>query len=360
MRGRLENIDGLRGLAALLVLTQHLFEQIDWLASPRIQFAHWPARFLLHYLDLGKIGVVAFFALSGFVVPFSFGNGHGKLGFVIGRFFRLYPAYWVSMLSAVAVIPFVSTTKFTALQILANSTMLQQAFHCVDILPVYWTLFIELLFYGLCLVMYSLDWLSSSRSIAIIFASFLAVAVIGSIVRAELGFALPVGIPLYIAVMLFGTQARRHFIEGVADEGSLLWTMLAALLLVIPIAWFIAYTDISHRESVNADILGFYVAIGLFLLCIMRNAFGTAFLVYAGTISYSIYLFHPIALDLGRYIAVKFQWPISGTIFVLVTLLLTLGVSHACMRLIERPMIRLGRRVTQCLSVASAMRVSIP
>ena len=56
-------------------------------------------------IDVGRLGVIIFFAISGFVICRSFGGpreGAGKR-FVIRRLCRLYPAYWVSMLGGILV-----------------------------------------------------------------------------------------------------------------------------------------------------------------------------------------------------------------------------------------------------------------
>jgi hypothetical protein len=79
------------------------------------------------------------------VIPFSLKN-KGFRDFWISRFFRLYPAYWLSILLVVLVggsIPAVLT-------LVINVTMLQKFVGFPDMIGVYWTLQIELIFYMLC------------------------------------------------------------------------------------------------------------------------------------------------------------------------------------------------------------------
>src|SRR5438045_9287952 len=53
------------------------------------------------YFEFGITGVVLFFAISGFVIYGTLRGPRAGTGrrFVISRFFRLFPAYWVSVLA---------------------------------------------------------------------------------------------------------------------------------------------------------------------------------------------------------------------------------------------------------------------
>ena len=59
----------------------------------------WP-----DYFEFGITGVVLFFAISGFVIYGTLRGPRGNAGrrFIISRFFRLFPAYWVSMAAGLA------------------------------------------------------------------------------------------------------------------------------------------------------------------------------------------------------------------------------------------------------------------
>ena len=101
-------IDSLRGVAVSTVVIQHFFAS---LVSPVI----------LAVFDPGMFGVTVFFSVSGFIIPQSVRSSDDRLRrFAIARVFRLYPAYWISLILAVAVYsaPFRS--------IVVNATMLQR------------------------------------------------------------------------------------------------------------------------------------------------------------------------------------------------------------------------------------------
>ena len=72
-------LDGLRGIAALLVIVYHVFECFDWTPVPH-----------------GYLAVDFFFVLSGFVIGYAYDSRWNE-GLTVGQFFkrrliRLHPA----------------------------------------------------------------------------------------------------------------------------------------------------------------------------------------------------------------------------------------------------------------------------
>ena len=96
--GRLRYIDALRGIAAVLVLWLHVANSYRAMSPQTEAHARWLNDFISQ-IDIGRIGVVVFFLISGFVIPFSIkpASAAPVAGFVIRRVFRIYPAYWLSV-----------------------------------------------------------------------------------------------------------------------------------------------------------------------------------------------------------------------------------------------------------------------
>ncbi|MFH8410079.1 acyltransferase family protein [Streptomyces sp. NPDC018019] len=143
-RPRLRVLDGLRLLAALMVLAYHYITLRDgWGEDPT---AFSPV--VRHVSEYGWLGVEVFFLISGFVICMSaWGRSLGD--FVTSRVSRLYPAYWVAVLLTAAVLtvwPNVRSADNWE-TVLTNLTMLQQGLGVPDVDDAYWTLFIELKFY---------------------------------------------------------------------------------------------------------------------------------------------------------------------------------------------------------------------
>jgi peptidoglycan/LPS O-acetylase OafA/YrhL len=158
-------IDCLRGIAALLVIYLHL---ADHFLTTEPNLGAWDRSSfvaLTEVIDIGKSGVIVFFAISGYVIPFSLmkPGDHAVQRFVVGRFFRLYPAYWLSLPAGLAILLIVLHQHVDAPLVVANVTMLQQFFGIENILGIYWTLQIELIFYALCVGLFVIGLLQKTK-----------------------------------------------------------------------------------------------------------------------------------------------------------------------------------------------------
>lgn len=119
--------------------------------------------FFLAHVNLGQVGVVIFFVISGMVIPYSLKQGrHALAVFAVSRFFRLYPAYWFSIALAVASSDWFLSTPVPLSTVLINMTMLQAAVQTPDLFGVYWTLIIEMFFYVACAALFSVGLLGKA------------------------------------------------------------------------------------------------------------------------------------------------------------------------------------------------------
>jgi peptidoglycan/LPS O-acetylase OafA/YrhL len=90
---RMGHIDSIRGIAALLVAFLHISE--EYVQIPAIK-AHGTFLYEIAYqFDFGRIGVVAFFAISGFVIcpTLKGGRYEGARRFLIGVFSVSFPHF---------------------------------------------------------------------------------------------------------------------------------------------------------------------------------------------------------------------------------------------------------------------------
>lgn len=140
-RGRLVEIDALRGIGALCVLIFHY--------STRFQEMFPEASHVPFSFPGGNYRVLLFFAISGFAIFFSLERIASVADFFVNRFARLYPAYLVAMLLTLSVEYAAHATRLLIGPgaILANFTMLEEFAFLPAVDGAYWTLSVEIAFY---------------------------------------------------------------------------------------------------------------------------------------------------------------------------------------------------------------------
>jgi peptidoglycan/LPS O-acetylase OafA/YrhL len=139
-------IDMLRFFAAFIVVLFHLNLFVPYVDN-------W-YRNLVKY---GWLGVPVFFVISGYCIMLSASTSSGSLNFLTKRFFRIYPAYWLSLVIVLGAALFqktytgtnsVANIPVTVPHIIANITLFTWPVSNIKISNfVYWTLTCEVIFY---------------------------------------------------------------------------------------------------------------------------------------------------------------------------------------------------------------------
>lgn len=336
--GRYEFLDGVRGLAALLVAVQH---GLEILFDPHL-VARLP-------VNLGETGVVLFFLVSGMVIPPSLAR-HGSLGrFWVKRLLRLYPAYWASLAGCLVLValglfppPFVSMRSPVA-GALANLTMLQSFLRVPSAIGAYWTLPLELFFYGLCSGLWVTRLLGRPMLCA---AAGTGVLLAFEAIAAVRHGSVPAGRAGLVLAALFGAAVLAWL------EGRTTWPRLALLGLgaasVVSVGLWLRFARFPVPHEVAAPpagvvMLSWLVAALLFFAAVAARAQPLpAPMLWLGRISYSYYLWH---IPMLMALATAFQGRGASAWWLLAAaLLLTAAVAELCFRAVELPGIRLGRR----------------
>jgi peptidoglycan/LPS O-acetylase OafA/YrhL len=172
---RLGVLDGLRGIAVLLVLWYHIWE-ISWLPAP----VSW----LQFVPETGFIGVTLFFFLSGFVIayPFVRANEQNRAQpswshFAWRRFLKIVPSYVLSIVVAYALgyaqsQPNAGTVPDVLTHLLFIHTWFPDRYGTIN--GVLWTLAVEVEFYCLFPLIWQTfkraPWLTAGSMIAIAWA----------------------------------------------------------------------------------------------------------------------------------------------------------------------------------------------
>jgi len=346
---RLRYIDALRGIAALLVLWMHVANGYHALSPATAAHGRWLNDFVAS-IDAGRIGVVVFFLISGFVVPFSVraDSAAPVQGFAIRRFFRIFPAYWLSVPLAAFAFFWIAGSPFSAGEFLVNLTLLQDVFGVRPAEGVYWTLLVELVFYALCIALLLSRSLFSARRIAIVAAS-LALLHVAAMFMVWLGkpvASIAIAFwPLNLSAMFCGALYR---LQATAVRDRVASSILQALAIFYVVALPLGAMVAAHKVPTYtiAYALGFI----LFIAGTRFARIETRLTDWLGRISYSIYLLHPVVAEL-LYVWLLRQ-PVASAwrtqylvVYLVVVTALTLGAAALAFRFVEAPAIRLGHRL---------------
>ncbi|MFE7660663.1 acyltransferase family protein [Streptomyces celluloflavus] len=329
---RLAALDGLRLLAALMVVFYHYVALArPWGHATDTIFptAHRAAQY-------GWLGVEVFFLISGFVICMSvWGRTLGE--FAVSRVSRLFPAYWAGILLTVAVVK--TWPEVTSIRgwnaVITNLTMLQGGNNTPNVDPVHWTLFVELKFYLIVAVVVLFG--VTYRNCLILCGVWTAAAALAPVLKTPLltAFAMPQYAPFFIAGIAFYLM-RRH------RPNAVLWAIVILQLLLAQ--RYIPYRLATSVGKAAAEALPTWparvVIITAFAL-VGAIALGACdrirwkWLTTAGALTYPLYLIH---LNIGMTLIHHFRNRIPAPVLVASVTALMLLTAWLIHRIVERPL----------------------
>ena len=243
-----------------------------------------------------------FFGISGIVIVGALQRACGPLVFAIERATRIYPVLWASVLVICAL---AGMTHYEgrgwpdAPTLTANLLALPPLVPGTLIHPAAWSLSYELLFYGFCAVVWQLRRRLGPWAFAL--AVPVAAALLFFHVRALL---MPIGMGAAVLLAHRPRLARWAVAPGLGLLIFLVcWETLCrshgAELMAIKLADIKGW-DILLLLSASAAALFTFAGIlagrGLF-----SRALSTAPMQFLGTVSYSLYLWHPIVMSMVKH-----------------------------------------------------------
>jgi peptidoglycan/LPS O-acetylase OafA/YrhL len=338
---RLGWLDALRGIAALVVVFDH--SSYSFMAEFRQE--------LMPEFNTSRYGIMVFFLVSGYIIPASLERRGCVRTFWIGRLFRIYPlwAAVVTGIMAAAALGVAEVRDFDGQNVAsvaaAHLMLLQELLGTPNLLLVLWTLSYEMAFYLLVVALFTVRLHQRSAAVAVTLGALAALSVAAGFVLpvSALSNALGTGwlIALSSVVMVtaiccasFGAAALRVFggvLGGVfalalvafngtvpvweglvilavmflgtavyrADTGQIRWAYAGcAAALVVAFAVGSAYVDGDGGHFTRrAWIVSFLLAVVTFGVgLVLRRRRIPRLLAGLGTISYSVYLVHPVLL----------------------------------------------------------------
>ncbi len=348
---RFGNIDTLRGVAALLVIWLHSSEV--FVALPAVAAQGTAAFDIADLLGLGRMGVVAFFAISGYViVPTVCGPRlDGTIDFLIKRFFRLFPPYWFAVAVATVTVWWLFGHPLRAATVAANLTMVPLEFGEPQMMGHFWTLEVELIFYAIVVALF---WTSKLGREDIIAWSLLALSLLWPILfRTRVGRMILdhnevwTFLSYFLSVMFWGAMLRTRMAPATpapepASRQSWPFLAMTALVFARPLLAITLGSATVNREEWRGTLLGLF----LFLAVVRSSAWSGRPFVWIGTISYSLYLLHPAVFYPLFHVASRHPALADAPLwsYVLVSMIASVACASLAYRFIERPSIALSRR----------------
>lgn len=348
---RLRPLDGLRGVAILLVLFYHVWDQLGVaLALPANLF---PLSFLL----AGNTGVTLFFLLSGFLVtrPFFHGLQRGELPslkqYALQRALRILPPYY-----AVALLGLLYTQQYD--QWLSVLSFSAAGYDLGYFSAVWWSLATEIQFYILVPFLFLILSRSSPLKVALLCGGMLAayLLVVGKWTAAQVGFELQYRLilsvigqmPAFLMGMLLawlfkpGRQRLNAHVSELMLLGLLVllaWVLLPAAAMGPKIYIWNAPWYVLPETLLWGGVCWVMLSRQQPVFSFLDNRLTRFF----GRISFSLYLVHmPIIQVLNEHAVIDASWCRA-----VLVVLLSIGLAQALYWSIEKPSLLLKKTLMQ-------------
>lgn len=361
---RFQFVDLLRGLAALSVAVGHLtlvFLKFPSLVA-RITMAEPtnPVAFpefideVLSYFTFASVGVGVFFLISGFVIALSL-DRLAVAPFLVQRFFRIFPTYWVAFGLGVTAL-FVSgafwskPVTYDFMDYFSNTFLISDFFARYDILTVMWTLQIEIKFY--LLIPFFHKGLRKGSVLGVLLWTvglslfyWYAATSCGKGVEEcwshyRFGLKMVLREAAFITFMLIGSIFYAHFKRVISSRQAVL---VGAFLFVsfLASAPFTPFANVTETYRVP-----FAWGLAIFLCCyLLRDKITlTPAFRFLADISYPLYVVHPLVGYVTIRLALAYGLSYSAGLFL--ALALVIAAATAIHLGVESPLIALGKRLT--------------
>jgi peptidoglycan/LPS O-acetylase OafA/YrhL len=345
---RLQTIQALRAVAALMVVSHHAATIPHGALPPGPTFAPLPA------LDeFGCAGVDIFFVISGFIIGHTIARADatpGAMRFLLRRIVRVAPLFWAACL-ATALFEWSVHGSWPALRSLINGATIlplsSVGTFVANPAPVYlsWTLGFELLFY---LVMALSLASGGRRAVGIALAVSIALAALGLVAQfswAPLAFGLN-PIVAEFSLGLFASIVWERWPAAVSSRTAIAAGMIlfaAGLVVNLGLNPDPAQAMVGKSSLIRTLVWGvpaFLLVLGSALDSRRQVGWLAARAALLGEASYAIYLIHPLVLYALHDAGLALLMPGKAS-FVAVALGASAAAGLLTYLAFERPLMRL-------------------
>jgi peptidoglycan/LPS O-acetylase OafA/YrhL len=351
-----KNLNSLRFIAALIVLLSHVGQLVNVFGVTE--------NFKPVYTSpiQGELGVILFFALSGFLITYlllaeqKINDTINVKAFYIRRALRIWPLYFLTIILAIFVFPFINFLVFKGYDAAVIWTGLSWKlfFYCIfmpnivmDFLGFIpyathsWTIGAEEQFYFLWPLLFK-----KVRNKMAIFAGVLIVyLLLYYLLRyfpnenkySKIGFLIWSRYPIS-CMAIGGLYAYLAFIKNTAAEKikSILFTVWVQLLMVLVLV-LMALTGY-YFKFFNNEIYALLLGYQVYNLAVNPKpvfSLENRLLNYLGKISYGLYMFHPLAIVCAIKLCLLLQYTHSYLLYPL-AVVIAVALSAVSYRFFEK------------------------
>jgi peptidoglycan/LPS O-acetylase OafA/YrhL len=290
--GKLQGVEAGRGLAAFLVVMYHAARHF------KLDIGYLPWGGVFHF---GHVGVDFFFVLSGFLIYFVHAGDIGRprqlARYVRRRTSRIYPVYWFALLGSLALVLASRNQTLPQVGLLLQTLFLAQPLGA-PLLGVSWTLQHEMLFYGVFALMI-LNLRLGQAVLGLWLCMILAQWAAGGswlsqdIYRIAMN---PFNLEFFMGMAGAWLVRRR---APAADGARALLATGGSLFLALAVAENAGMFDsYGNPARVAYGLVSTLLVVGLAGVPRVRGVFAVM-LVRLGGASYSVYLFHLMAIGVA-------------------------------------------------------------
>jgi peptidoglycan/LPS O-acetylase OafA/YrhL len=336
--GRVVGLDGLRGLAALFVVFNHIFERA-WPGYPANPAPFWAA-----WLVYGRGAVAIFIALSGF----SLGLGPARSGwrfksirtYAHRRAWRILPPYWAALAFSLVMTWYVLAQPGwplpTGKSVMAYGLLVQDAFPVGAPNRAFWSIAIEVQLYVLLpLLLLLVRRVSARAMVAVVAAIVVTIGLLGPHVplmnsalvkfTPDLAVLFAVGL-LAAGIVTAGERIRARPWAGYALAATVL---VIALMVVKGSTWStlnLFWLDLAWAPAIGCLLAAIATSRPRPVVRFLDSRLPRSL----GSCSYSLYLTHmPIVIAVSYGLVLSRVAAGTPTFFVLAVILVPMTVGFA-------------------------------
>jgi exopolysaccharide production protein ExoZ len=344
---KIQNIQGLRGIAVMLVCLFHLITVEEKYGGVNT--------ILPHFLEIGMVGVDLFFVISGFVMVLvtqnQFQSTKGVLKFLYHRSSRIYPLYWVYSFMVLIIYlnkpAWVNSAQGNQVDIISSFLLLPS--HLLPLVMVGCTLIYEMYFY----IIYSIIlYFSPQKKLTYwLLLWALIITIVNLTNKVSTPWTKVIFSPLTIEFILgcfIAMIYKKHPLKNLS--AIILLILISITGLVSGFYWHQSSTG--HLYPANwyrVIIMGVPSVIIVYCLVSaeLKSKLTHKWINYIGDISYSTYLSHVLTFNvLGRVWAYLAKDNLIDNYIMIPTIIVvTILVGSISYKFIEQPLLKLSRKV---------------